>query len=205
MFINIHPEYPKQRQIDRVVEILKNDGVIIFPTDSVYAIGCMLGSQRAVDRVCKIKGIDPAKANLTFMCDSISQISNYTQPIYNEVFRLVKTNVPGPVTFILRASNKVPKMFKNKKKTLGARIPDHTVLNKIVETLGVPIVSTSLKKDGDGFAFFSDLEEIREEFESRVDLIIEAGIIANDPSAIIDCTGEEPVLVRSNQTFQFEE
>jgi tRNA threonylcarbamoyl adenosine modification protein (Sua5/YciO/YrdC/YwlC family) len=204
MYLNIDPKYPKQRQIDKLVEILRNDGVIIFPTDSVYALGCMLGSQKAADRVCRLKGIDPTKANLTFMCGNISQISDYTQPIYNEVFRLLKSSVPGPVTFILKSSNKVPKMFKNKKRTIGARIPDHLVLSKILESLGVPMVSTSLKKKEGELEFYTDMEEIRAEFENRVDLILEAGVVSNDPSAIIDCTKDEPELIRSNQTFAFE-
>jgi tRNA threonylcarbamoyl adenosine modification protein (Sua5/YciO/YrdC/YwlC family) len=194
--LNIHPENPQGSKIDRVVEELKEGGVMIYPTDSVYAYGCDFANHDAVDKICKLKGMDPAKANLTFICKDISQISDYTAQFDTEIFRVLKRNLPGPYTFILRSNNTVPKLFKNKKRTVGVRIPDNKIVLEIVEKLGRPILSTSLKTDEDIIEYYTDPERIKEKYENQVDFIVNGGIGNNEPSTVVDATGDELVIVR---------
>lgn len=196
MLYNIHPETPQKRKVKQVVEILKSGGVIIYPTDSVYALGCDFANEDAVDKICKLRGLDPTKANLTFICKDISQVAEYTAQMSNETFRLMKRNLPGPFTFILKSNNSVPKMFKNKKRTVGVRIPKNNIVNEIVEQLGRPILSASLKSDEEISEYFTDPKLIQEKYEKRVDAIIDGGVGNHDPSTVVDCTGDEPLLVR---------
>ena len=196
MMLNIHPENPQGSKIDRVIEELKKGAVMIYPTDSVYAYGCDFANQEAVDKICKLKGLDPAKANLTFICKDISQISEYTAQFDTEVFRVLKRNLPGPYTFILKSNNTVPKLFKNKKRTVGVRIPDNKIVLEIVEKLGNPILSTSLKTDEDIIEYYTDPERIKEKYESQVDFIINGGIGNNEPSTVVDATGDRIEILR---------
>lgn len=196
MILNIHPENPQGRKIDRVVEELKKGAVMIYPTDSVYAFGCDFANQEAVDKICKLKGLDPSKANLTFICKDISQISEYTAQFDTEVFRVLKRNLPGPYTFILKSNTTVPKLFKNKKRTVGVRIPDHQIPLQIVERLGRPILSTSLKTDEDIIEYFTDPDRIKEKYENQVDFIIDGGIGNNEASTVVDATGDKIEIVR---------
>ncbi|HKK63553.1 MAG TPA: L-threonylcarbamoyladenylate synthase [Bacteroidales bacterium] len=196
MIFKIHPADPQKRKIQALTKILQDGGVVIYPTDSVYGLGCDFANSEAVDKICKLRGLDPVKANLTFICKDISQVSEYTAQMNNDTFRLMKRNLPGPFTFILRSNNAVPKMFKNKKRTVGVRIPSNNIAIDLVEELGRPILSTSLKADEDIVEYFTDPRLIEEKFGNRVDAVIDGGIGNLEPSAVVDCTGDEPLLVR---------
>ena len=194
--ISIHPENPQGRKLDQVIEILEAGGVIAYPTDSVYALGCDFANQSAVDKICKLRGLDPVKANLTFICHDISQISEYTAQFSTETFRVLKRNLPGPYTFILRSNNAVPKLFKNKKRTVGVRIRNNNIVLEMVKRLGRPILSTSLKNDEDVVEYYTDPSLIEEQWGNQVDAVIDGGIGNVEPTAVVDCTGDEMVLIR---------
>lgn len=194
--ISIHPENPQGRKLDQVIEILEAGGVIAYPTDSVYALGCDFANQSAVDKICKLRGLDPVKANLTFICHDISQISEYTAQFSTETFRVLKRNLPGPYTFILRSNNAVPKLFKNKKRTVGVRIPNNNIVLEMVKRFGRPILSTSLKNDEDVVEYYTDPSLIEEQWGNQVDAVIDGGIGNVEPTAVVDCTGDEMVLIR---------
>lgn len=194
--ISIHPENPQGRKLDQVIEILEAGGVIAYPTDSVYALGCDFANQSAVDKICKLRGLDPVKANLTFICHDISQISEYTAQFSTETFRVLKRNLPGPYTFILRSNNAVPKLFKNKKRTVGVRIPNNNIVLEMVKRLGRPILSTSLKNDEDVVEYYTDPSLIEEQWGNQVDAVIDGGIGNVEPTAVVDCTGDELILLR---------
>lgn len=196
MLLNINPTHPEERKLKQVLEILERGGIIIYPTDTVYGIGCDFLQQAAVEKVCRLRGLDPAKAMLSIVCKDISQIQTFSHQIDNQVFKLMHKNLPGPFTFVLPSSNAVPKIFKNKKRTIGVRIPDHAVPLSIVERLGRPILTTSLKSDDEILEYFTDPIDIHEEFQKLVDLVIDSGYGGNNPSTIVDCTGEEPVVTR---------
>ncbi len=196
MLLAIHPDNPQMRKIEKAVEILENDGVMIYPTDSTYALGCDIRSGKAVDRICKLKGLDPTKAYLTLICEDISQAASYARQLDKEVFRMMKKNVPGPFTFILHSNNEVPRMFKNKRRTIGVRIPDHKIPIALVEELDRPILSTSLKSEDDIVEYFTDPREIYEEYQKKVDLVIDGGPGNYIPTSIVDCTGEEWEIIR---------
>lgn len=196
MLLKIHPENPQARKINHAIEILKEGGIMIYPTDSVYAFGCDFVNQDAVDRICKLKGMDPEKANLTFMCKDISQVAEYTSQIGDDIFITMKRNTPGPFTFIINSNNEVPKLFKNKKKQVGVRIPENRIVQNIIEELGNPILSTSLKRDDKVKEYFTDASLIHDDYKKDVDVVIDGGPGNLEPSAIIDCTGDELILVR---------
>lgn len=196
MLIQVHPENPEGRKINQIVDCLEKGGIIIYPTDTVYGLGCDIQNQHAVEKICRLKKLDPQKAQLTFICKDISQVSNFAHQIDNEVFRLIKKNTPGPFTFILKSGNEIPKILKNKKKTIGIRIPDNKIAVAIVEALGRPILSASLKTDDDIIEYLTEPEEIAELFEKQVDMIIDGSVGGNVPSALIDCTVMPPELIR---------
>lgn len=197
MRYKIHPDNPEGRKIKAVVETLENGGVIIYPTDSVYAIGCDIEQVKAIDELCSIKGVDPVKANLTVLCEDISQASEYTMPLPNSIFKMIKRNTPGPFTFILNANHRVPKRFKNKKRTIGVRIPDNAIAQALLKELGRPIITTSLRAhQNEVLEYYIEMEAIESEFGKRVDAIIDGGAVPNEPSTIVDCTLEEPVILR---------
>jgi tRNA threonylcarbamoyl adenosine modification protein (Sua5/YciO/YrdC/YwlC family) len=197
MFLSIHPENPSQRQINQVVEVLKSGGVVIFPTDTVYAIGCDVYNSKAFDKLCRIKGIKPQKANFSFLFTDLSHLAEYTKPVSRDVFKLLKNSLPGPYTFILPASNMVPVLFRNNKKTIGIRIPDNRIVQHIIDRLGGPLVSASLHDTGDDIVeYLSDPVEIHEKMGNQVDLVIDGGFGGNIASTVIDCTSDEPVLIR---------
>ncbi|MEM1325121.1 MAG: L-threonylcarbamoyladenylate synthase [Bacteroidota bacterium] len=196
MLLKIHPENPEGRKIKQVVDVLDAGGIIIYPTDTVYGIGCDIYNQDAVDRICKLRGLDPVKARLSFICKDISQITEYSQPIDNEVFRLMKRVLPGAFTFVINSNNKVPRLFKNRKKTIGVRIPDNNILQEIVETLGRPILTTSLRSDDEIAEYFTDPIDIYEDYEKLVDIVIDGGIGNNVASTVLDCTGSDIVVLR---------
>ena len=194
--LSIHPENPEGRKINQVVQTLENGGVIIYPTDTVYGLGCDITNTKAVEKICRIRGLDPRKANLTFICKSIGQLAEFTPPISNQVFKLLRRNLPGPFTFILTAGSRVPKVLKNRRKTIGIRIPDNKIAQAILSELGRPILSISLKSDDEILEYFTDPYDINEDLGNQVDLVVDGGIGKNQPSTVVDCTGAEPVVVR---------
>lgn len=196
MILNIHPEDPDPKRIRQVVDCLRKGGVIIYPTDSVYTIGCDLMNIKALERVAQIKGIKLDKANFSVICYDLSHLSEYTKPIDNAVFKLMKKSLPGPYTFILNASSSVPKIFQTKKKTVGIRVPDNNIPRAIVKELGNPIVSTSVHDDDDILEYTTDPELIHEKYKNQVDMVINGGFGNLDASTIFDCTNNTPELVR---------
>ncbi len=194
MLIKIYPDHPQPRQILRIVETLKNGGVIIYPTDTVYGFGCDIYNQKAVERICRIKGIEPAKAQLSFICDNLSHLSRYAKSISTPYYRLLKSLIPGPYTFVLPASKEVPKILKSKKNTIGLRVPDHPVVTALIRELGNPILSSSLP--GEMVEEFTDPERIDDKFGKLVDIVVDGGTGGMEYSTIIDLTTPEPVLLR---------
>jgi tRNA threonylcarbamoyl adenosine modification protein (Sua5/YciO/YrdC/YwlC family) len=194
MVLHIHPEDPQPRLIKQVVEALQRGGIIIYPTDTVYGLGCDILQQKAVERICRIKKIDPKKAQLSFVCSDLSHLSDFAKPLSTPVFRLLKEYLPGPYTFILPASKMVPKILQSKKDTIGLRIPNNKIAMAIVKELGRPILSASLP--GEMVEDYTDPEVMYENFRNEVDYVVDGGIGGTVPSTIIDCTGDEPVLLR---------
>jgi len=197
-FIKIYNENPNQKAIDKIVKVLKNDGVIIYPTDTVYGLGCDINSTKALERIAQMKGVKLEKAKFSFICDSLSHLSDYVKQIDSPTFKILKRALPGPYTFILPGSNNLPKVFK-KKKTVGIRIPDNNIVKAIVSSLGNPIVSTSIRDDDDVLEYTTDPELIFEKWENLVDLVVDGGYGDNYASTIIDLTGDEPEVVREGK------
>jgi tRNA threonylcarbamoyl adenosine modification protein (Sua5/YciO/YrdC/YwlC family) len=196
MYLSIHPESPEPRKIKQVADSLRDGGVIIYPTDTVYGIGCDITNHKAVERVCRLRRLDPDKAMLAMICSDMSQVSKYTAQLDNQIFRLLKQYLPGPYTFILKANNDVPKMFKNRKKTVGIRIPDNAIVQAIIAELGRPILTTSLKSDDEILEYFTDPIDIYDDFENLVDIVIDGGNCGNVPSTLIDCSKDGVELIR---------
>ena len=194
MLIQVHPDNPQPRLIKQVAECLKGGGVIIYPTDTIYGLGCDINQPRAVERICKIKNVDPQKAQLSFICRDLSHLSDYTKTIDTPLYRMLKSYLPGPYTFILPASKQVPKVLQSKKSTVGLRIPDNIICQHILDELGHPILSASLP--GEMVEEYTDPEVMYEKFGDTVDFIIDGGIGGMVPSTIIDCTGDEWVITR---------
>jgi tRNA threonylcarbamoyl adenosine modification protein (Sua5/YciO/YrdC/YwlC family) len=194
MLLCIHPKNPPLRLIKQVVGILKKGGVIIYPTDTIYGLGCDISEPKAVERICRIKKVDPRKAQLSFVCNDLSHLSRYTKQLSTPVYRTLKQYLPGPYTFILEGSKEVPKIVKSKRDTVGIRIPDNKIARCIVEELGNPILSASLP--GETVEEYTDPEIIHDHFEKWVDAVIDGGIGGIRPSTVIDFTEDEPVVVR---------
>ncbi len=195
LLIKIYPENPNPREIERVVGILQNGGVIIYPTDTVYGIGCDISNAKAVERIIKIKGIKPKEAHFSFICYDLSHIADYAK-VDNPTFKLMKKNLPGPFTFILPGLNRVPDHFISKRKTVGIRIPNNAIPLEIVNQLGKPILTTSLKDDDELVEYTTDPEQIYENYQHLVDVVIDGGYGNNVPSTVVDCTGYEPEIIR---------
>ena len=194
MLIKIHPIDPQPRLIRQVAECLNDGGVIIYPTDTIYGMGCDILQQKAIERICTIKNVVPQKAQLSFICRNLSHLSDYSSSIDTPLYRLLKSYLPGPYTFILPASKQVPKILQSKKKTIGLRVPDNIICRHILEALGHPILSASLP--GEVVEEFTDPEVIQEKFGKLADLVIDGGIGGMVPSTIIDCTSSEWVITR---------
>jgi len=194
MRIQIHPEDPQPRLIKQVTECLKDGGVIIYPTDTIYGLGCDIMQHKAVERICKIKNIDPQKAQLSFICRDLSHLSDYTKSIDTPLYRMLKNYLPGPYTFILPASKLVPKIVQSKKNTIGLRVPDNNICRHILDTLGNPILSASLP--GDMVEEYTDPEVIEEKFGQLVDFVIDGGNGGMVPSTIVDCTTDNWSITR---------
>lgn len=196
MILKIYPDNPNQKELLKVVEILRNGGVIIYPTDTVYGLGCDVMNKKAVERVAQIKGLKPEKANLSIICYDLSHITDYARHVDNKTFKMMKKGLPGPFTFILEAGNLVPKIFTSKKKTIGIRIPDHSVPRELVRLLGNPIVTTSIRDEDDVIEYSTDPELIHEKFENLVDCVIDGGYGNQVASTVVDCSAGYPEVVR---------
>jgi tRNA threonylcarbamoyl adenosine modification protein (Sua5/YciO/YrdC/YwlC family) len=196
MLLKIHPETPSERQVNLVVECLQDGGIVIYPTDTVYGLGCDIFKSKAIERIARMKGLKPEKANFSFICHDMSQITEYTRPIENNLFKLIKRVLPGPYTFILNANNTVPKYIQSRKKTVGIRIPDHNIPLEIVRRLGHPIMTTSIHDEDDVIEYTTDPELIYEKYRDLVDIVIDGGYGGNLASTILDCTGSEIEIVR---------
>lgn len=194
MLLHVHPVDPQPRQIKTIVDCLQEGGIIIYPTDTIYGLGCDIYQHKAIERIARIKNIHPDKSNFSFVCEDLSHLSTYTKSISTSLYRTLKTYLPGPYTFILPSSKEVPKILKNKKNTVGIRVPDNNIARTIVRELGHPIVSTTLP--GEMVEEYTDPELMEANFYKLVDIVVDGGIGGMKPSTVIDCTGEEPVLIR---------
>ena len=194
MLLHLHHENPQPRLLKQVAETLKSGGIIIYPTDTIYGLGCDISHPKAVERICKIKQVDPQKAQLSFICRDLSHLSDFTRSIDTPLYRMLKMYLPGPYTFILPASKLVPKILKSKKDTIGLRVPDNKICQAILETLENPILSASLP--GEMVEEYTDPEIIYEKFEELVDIVIDGGIGNMIPSTVVDCTGDSWSITR---------
>jgi len=195
-FIKLFEENPDPRKIQHIVDLLRDGAVIIYPTDTIYGLGCDLTNRKAIDKLFWVKGIKPGKINLSFICEDMSHISDYVKNLSTPTFKLMKKNLPGPFTFILPANSNVPKIVNANKKTVGIRIPDNNIPIAIVKALGNPLITTSIKDQDDIVEYPTDPEEIYESFKNLVDVVIDGGYGRNNPSTIIDCTKEPAEIVR---------
>lgn len=196
--LKIHPDNPQENLIDEVVRSLKNGGIIIYPSDTIYALGCNIFDIRAMEKLAQIKKIKLEKAHFSIICNDLSHLSNFTKPIDTSVFRFLKSKIPGPFTFILEANKNLPLAYKGNK-TVGIRVPDHTIPQLIVEKLGHPIASTSIKDDDEVIEYSTDPELIAEKYDSLVDLVIDCGFGDNIASTIVDLTSGEPEILRQGK------
>lgn len=194
--IKLYPDNPDEKKIMQVVDVLRRGGVIIYPTDTIYGIGCDLLNRNAIDKICRLKEMKPKNFNLSFICNSMSQMSGYVRQLDNATFKTMKKVLPGPYTFILESNSNVPKILGINKKTVGLRIPDHNIPMKIVELLGNPLVTSSIKDDDEIIKYTTDPEQIYEDHKNNVDLVIDGGFGNNIPSTIIDYTSGVPELIR---------
>jgi tRNA threonylcarbamoyl adenosine modification protein (Sua5/YciO/YrdC/YwlC family) len=194
MLLHVHPENPQPRQIKTLINILEKGGVIIYPTDTIYGLGCDIFQHKAIEKICRIKKIDPPKAQLSFICYDLSHLSDFSKQLSRNTYRLLKKHLPRPYTFILPASKQVPKILQSKKETIGLRIPGNNIARAIVKELGHPILSASLP--GEEIEDYTDPEVMYENFGNEVDIVVDGGIGGTVPSTIIDCTKDEPVLIR---------
>ena len=198
MTIKLYEKNNSQRDLDRIVQTLGDGGIIIYPTDTMYAIGCHALKERAIERICKLKGIDPRKNSLSIICTDLSNISEYAK-VDNHTFKLMKRNLPGPFTFILNSGSQLPKIFKNRKE-VGIRIPDHAAIREICQLLDAPILTTTLPlSDGEDIEYITNPELIEEKFGYEVDLIIDGGIGGMEPSTIVNCTEGEAEIIRQGK------
>jgi tRNA threonylcarbamoyl adenosine modification protein (Sua5/YciO/YrdC/YwlC family) len=196
MLLKIHPETPGHRQVQKAIEIFKGGGVIIFPTDTVYGLGCDVFNHKAVERVANIKGISLDKAHFSFICHNLSHLTDYARHVNNPTFKLMKQHLPGPYTFILEAGSNVPRIFRNRKKTIGIRVPDNRIILEIVRELGNAVLTTSIHDEDEVLDYTTDPDLIYDHYRNLVDAVIHGGFGNNIPSTVIDCTGELPVVIR---------
>lgn len=197
MFIKIYPDNPNQRDIDKVVKILQEGGLIIYPTDTVYAIGCDALNVRAVERICRMKGVNPQKSNLSIICYDLSNLSEYAK-VSNAAFKLMKKYLPGPFTFILPTSGELPKIYKHRK-TVGIRVPDNLIIRTLVHDLGNPILTMSIHDEDELIEYSTDPELIHEKYEKTVDVVIDGGYGGSEASTVVDCTTDEFEIIRQGK------
>lgn len=195
-FLKLYEENPNERTVLQVVEILQQGGIIIYPTDTIYGLGCDIFNSKAVERIARIKGVKLEKANFSFICSDLSHLSDFTKSVNNQTYKLMRKNLPGPFTFILPANSNVPKLFKSKKKTVGIRIPQNNICLEIVKALGNPILTTSVKNLDSITEYTTDPELLKEEFDNLVDAVIDGGFGKNVPSTIVDCSDGDIEIIR---------
>lgn len=196
--IKLYEENPNEKQILEVVKVLRNGGIIIYPTDTVYGLGCDINNNRALEKIAQIRGVKLEKANFSFVCESLSNVSDYVKQMDTATFKILKRSLPGPYTFILEGNNNMPSVFK-KKKTVGLRVPDNNIARAIVRELGNPIISTSIRDEDEVVEYTTDPELIFEKWQHLVDIVIDGGYGGNIPSTVIDLTQGEPVLIREGK------
>ncbi len=199
MLIRIHSENPDPRRVQQAVELLERDGVVVVPTDTVYSFACRLGSTKGMERIARLKGVKPEKAPFSLACADLSQLSVYSKPVSNDVFKMMRRALPGPYTFILEATTQVPKLFRGNKKTIGIRVPDHGALQAIVSALGSPLVVSSVHDEDLVVEYTTDPELIEERFDQTVDAVVDGGFGALEASTVIDCTGGEIQVIREGR------
>ncbi|HNX22103.1 MAG TPA: L-threonylcarbamoyladenylate synthase [Bacteroidales bacterium] len=199
MLLKIYPENPNPRAIQQVVDCLKDGGIIIYPTDTIYGIGCDIFKQKAIEKILQILGDTKKKSSLSFICHDLSHLSDFTTPINNTVFKAMKRTLPGPFTFILNANNQVPKIIHGTKKTVGIRIPDNSIIREIVRVNGNPILSSSIKHDDEIIEYITDPELIYEKYGDLVDIVIDGGYGDNIPSTVVDCTNDDLYVIREGK------
>jgi len=199
MIIKIYPDSPAPRHLKTVVDAFHKGGLVIFPTDTIYGLGCGIQHIKAVNRIAQLKGIKKEKANFSMIINNMSMLAEFTKPIDNHIFRLMRKNLPGPFTFILNASSNIPKIFQSKKKTIGIRMPDNLIINSIIEELGSPIITTSIRDDDEIVEYTTDPELIYEKYSKVVDIVIDGGYGDNEASTIVDCTSGEPIIIRQGK------
>lgn len=199
MLVSLHPQNPNPRDLKKVLELLQKDGVIIIPTDTIYAMACKLDSKKAIERMARISGKKPEKVNFSLICSDLSNIADYTANIDRAVFRLLKNNLPGPFTFILKANTSVTKYFSGTKKTIGIRVPDNAIAQTIIKELGIPLVVTTIHHEDEILEYMTDPEEIDTKFGHTVDCVIDGGFGGNIPSTIIDCSDDDITIVRQGK------
>ncbi|MCG3168076.1 MAG: putative protein YciO [Bacteroidia bacterium] len=199
MILKIHPQNPEQRKIDQVIDCLRDGGVIIYPTDTVYGIGCDIYNTKAVERICRIRNIDRKKANFSFVCYDLSHLSDFARNVDTPTYKLMKKAFPGPFTFVLQAKNSVPDLFRSKKKTVGIRIPDNNIAREIVNRLGNPIMSASVHDEDDVIEYTTNPELIHEKYEDMVDMVIDGGFGDNHVSTVIDCSNGSAEIIRQGK------
>ncbi len=197
-FIKLYEDPIDQKALQHVVSVLRNGGLVIYPTDTIYGLGCDIQNKKALEKVARIKGIKLEKADLSFICSDLTNLSDYVSQIETRIFKILKRSLPGPYTFILPGSNNLPTVFK-KKKTVGIRIPDNPIALALVRELGNPIISTSIKDEDEVIEYTTDPELIFEKWQHKVDIVIDAGFGGNEPSTVIDLTGNEPILIREGK------
>jgi tRNA threonylcarbamoyl adenosine modification protein (Sua5/YciO/YrdC/YwlC family) len=196
MLVRIYPENPNPKYIRQVVDLLDVGGIIIYPTDTVYAMGCDIKANKSIDKIARFKGLNPENPDLSLIFHDMSQLSEYTIIRDNTIFKLLKRNLPGPFTFIVMANNQIPKLFKNKKKTVGIRIPENPIVLELVRELGRPIITTSIHDPDEIIEYITDPELIHEKYREFADIVIDGGYGKNEASTIVDCTGDEPEIIR---------
>ncbi len=199
MLLKIYPENPNPRAIRQIVECLEDGGVIIYPTDTIYGIGCDIFKQKSIEKVVNIVGKNKKKSSLSFICSDLSHLSDFSRPIENNIFKVMKKVLPGPYTFILGANNNVPKLLQSNKKTIGIRIPDNNIIREIVKELGHPILSTSIKDDDEIIEYTTDPELIYEKYGDLVDIVIDGGFGDNIPSTVVNCTSGTIEILREGK------
>ena len=195
----LYEENPDQRKIDKIVDTLRSGGVVIYPTDTIYGIGCDFKNQKAVERVCAIKGIKPSQNNLSFICYDLSEISQYVRGINTPLFKIMKRALPGPFTFILASNNQVPKILSAKRKTVGIRIPENNIPRLLVKELGNPIITTSIRDEDEVIEYSTDPDLIYEKYKNIVDVVIDGGYGGNEASTVVDCTDVDIEVLREGK------
>ena len=196
MLLRIYPDNPDAKRIRMVADALEAGSIIIYPTDTVYAMGCEIKANKSIEKIAQFKGLNPFNPDMSLIFHDMSQLSEYTVIRDNNLFKLLKRNLPGPFTFIVKANNQIPRMFKNRKKTVGIRIPDNNIILEIVRELGRPVITTSVHDPDEILEYTTDPELIHEKYSHFADIVIDGGYGRNEASTIIDCTGNEPVIIR---------